>query len=512
MQEEYRKKQEICRAILGETEQILRVVLQSRENPVPIQVAAYAKFDDQFWLLPSELSENIRRIYSMISEANSLIGRTDSAAVFRRNDLWYTNMPTGLTKLQEELRGYEALKLQPAAIPVDEGKRAELVLLLRKMFDGITILAIGRELHEAYCLQFNETGYDKNYKYYDEGLTANGVANSILNDDQLLTFCVTYKDKSRSFWDFSGKYYTYHAKTNELKLQGAWPSFERILEDLLAKHGRATYAVLRAYLELRKDYGIWSACDYNQLAYRAKELSGRGWKQALIGLEVEGVIEKRGSGRRPGERSIAPELIPLVEHVLSKWEKTQQEPSVKKIETIHPLVEAEKMNDTIWDVFICHASEDKASIARPLAEALKAKGLRVWFDEFTLTLGDSLSESIDHGLAKSLFGVVILSPAFFGKKWARKELDGLTAKEVSSGKVILPIWHKVDREYVLEYSPILADKLAVPTGTGLDKVVDEILKAVGKEHEEVSVIPTRHPSLPTESDKKMFDKQVEDLP
>jgi hypothetical protein len=144
-------------------------------------------------------------------------------------------------------------------------------------------------------------------------------------------------------------------------------------------------------------------------------------------------------------------------------------------------LEAEEMTPAIWDVFICHAYEDKTSIARPLAEALKAKGLRVWFDEFTLTLGDSLSESIDQGLAKSLFGVVILSPAFFGKKWARKELDGLTAKEVSSGKVILPIWHQVDREYVLGFSPILADKLAVTTDAGLDKVVDEILKAVSKE-------------------------------
>jgi hypothetical protein len=507
LDEQTRKRQEICRAILGETEQNLRVVLQSKENPVLIPASVYATFEDQFWLLPSELSQSIRKIYFMISEANSLIGRTDSAAVFRRNDLWYTYMPTGLTKLQEEIRGYEALKLQPAARPFDEGKRAELVLLLRKMFDGITTLAIGRELHEAYCLQFNETGHDKDYKYYDEGLAANGVANSILNDEQLLTLCVTYKDKMRSFWDFSGKYYTYLAKTKELKLQGAWPSFERILEDLLTKHGKATYAVLRAYVELRKDYGIWSACDYNQLAYGAKELSGRGWRQALIGLEVEGVIEKRGSGKRPGERSIAPELIPLVQHVLSKWEKTQQEPSIKKSETIHPPPEAEKMIDTIWDVFVCHASEDKDAIARPLAETLRSKGLRVWYDEFTLTLGDSLSQSIDHGLAKSRFGVVILSPAFFKKQWPRKELDGLTAKEISSGKVILPIWHTVTREYVLQYSPILADKLAVSTDKGLEEVVDEILRAVGKARNTFTTTLE-----PTRSDKEMFDRQMADLP
>jgi len=35
-----------------------------------------------------------------------------------------------------------------------------------------------------------------------------------------------------------------------------------------------------------------------------------------------------------------------------------------------------------WDVFISHASEDKEAIARPLADALQEKGLRVWYDDF----------------------------------------------------------------------------------------------------------------------------------
>jgi len=54
-----------------------------------------------------------------------------------------------------------------------------------------------------------------------------------------------------------------------------------------------------------------------------------------------------------------------------------------------------------WDVFICHASEDKEPFVRELAEALRAKGLKVWYDDFTLTIGDSLRRSIDHGLASS---------------------------------------------------------------------------------------------------------------
>jgi hypothetical protein len=59
------------------------------------------------------------------------------------------------------------------------------------------------------------------------------------------------------------------------------------------------------------------------------------------------------------------------------------------------------MTDTPWDVFICHASEDKDSLVQPLARALSLLGLQVWYDEFSLTVGDSLSRSIDRGIAGS---------------------------------------------------------------------------------------------------------------
>lgn len=130
------------------------------------------------------------------------------------------------------------------------------------------------------------------------------------------------------------------------------------------------------------------------------------------------------------------------------------------------------------DVFICHASEDKESFVRSLAEVLKEKGLTVWYDEFSLTVGDSLRRSIDHGLAQARYGIVILSQNFFNKEWPQRELDGLTAKEVKGEKVILPIWHNVSHDEVLSYSPVLADRVGVLTSKGLDHVVDELLKAM----------------------------------
>ena len=139
-----------------------------------------------------------------------------------------------------------------------------------------------------------------------------------------------------------------------------------------------------------------------------------------------------------------------------------------------------------YDIFISHASEDKAEIARPLADHLKRLGLRVWLDEFELTLGDSLRRSIDHGLAGSRFGVVILSPAFFRKEWPNKELDGLVSREDGSEKVILPVWHRVSRDDIVTFSPILADKIAVSTSHGLEHVGSQILHAVTRGASEVT--------------------------
>lgn len=44
----------------------------------------------------------------------------------------------------------------------------------------------------------------------------------------------------------------------------------------------------------------------------------------------------------------------------------------------------------IYDVFISHASEDKTEVVEPLATELIKLGLSVWYDKWSLQLGDSL--------------------------------------------------------------------------------------------------------------------------
>lgn len=136
------------------------------------------------------------------------------------------------------------------------------------------------------------------------------------------------------------------------------------------------------------------------------------------------------------------------------------------------------MTDYKWHLFISHASEDKETFVRPLADELGHRGLRVWYDDQTLTLGDSLRKKIDEGLSQSRYGLVVLSPRFFEKAWPQRELDALVALENNQRKVILPIWHQVDFEDVCRFSPLLADRLAVSTARGLGDVVTKILEAL----------------------------------
>ena len=131
----------------------------------------------------------------------------------------------------------------------------------------------------------------------------------------------------------------------------------------------------------------------------------------------------------------------------------------------------------LYDAFISHASEDKDAFVRPLAQALTHSGLSIWYDEFTLTVGDSLRRKIDEGLRASRYGVVVLSPNFFAKNWPQEELDGLYSREVAGVKVILPVWYNITADEVRACSPLMAGKLAA-TGD-VAKVVNLLRQAMG---------------------------------
>tara|TARA_R110002049_G_scaffold295239_6_gene482455 strand:+ start:3289 stop:4050 length:762 start_codon:yes stop_codon:yes gene_type:complete len=133
------------------------------------------------------------------------------------------------------------------------------------------------------------------------------------------------------------------------------------------------------------------------------------------------------------------------------------------------------------DVFISHASEDKDDFVRPMADALIAQGLNVWYDEMTLRIGDSLRQKIDKGLANSKVGLVVLSPSFIKKGWTNYELDGIVTRAVSGEQVLLPIWHNITKQQVVDFSPSIADKVARSTATHtIEEIAIEIAELLNQ--------------------------------
>lgn len=164
--------------------------------------------------------------------------------------------------------------------------------------------------------------------------------------------------------------------------------------------------------------------------------------------------------------------------------KPIKQPSLKDISSLYLGNYSENAledNDSLkgYDVFISHASEDKDSVARPLANALVGLGLSVWYDEFELKIGDSLRRKIDNGLAHSNFGVVVISKNFISKGWTNYELDGLITRSLTGEQQLLPIWHEITKQEVINYSPSLADKVARNTVTNtIEEIAEEIAELI----------------------------------
>lgn len=141
-----------------------------------------------------------------------------------------------------------------------------------------------------------------------------------------------------------------------------------------------------------------------------------------------------------------------------------------------------------YDVFVSHAWEDKEDFVDEFVEALTALDIKVWYDKRQIKWGDSMRERIDDGLKKSRFGVAVLSPNYIAenKYWTKAELDGLFQLESVNGKTLLPIWHNLTKQQVMNYSPIIANKKAMTTASmTAQEIADELLKLIPQEQEEV---------------------------
>lgn len=142
--------------------------------------------------------------------------------------------------------------------------------------------------------------------------------------------------------------------------------------------------------------------------------------------------------------------------------------------------------------FISHDSRDKDLIARPLSLGLHSRLCFVWFDEFSLKVGDSLRDSIELGIKEAPRCILILTPNFLSNPgWTKKEFNSIFTREmIFNEKIVLPIWFNVTKEDVYNFSPSLADTYALiwPEMNQLSKEVynKEVEKVISKIHTEIT--------------------------
>lgn len=133
-----------------------------------------------------------------------------------------------------------------------------------------------------------------------------------------------------------------------------------------------------------------------------------------------------------------------------------------------------------YDAFISHAVEDKIPIANDLCAKLEAAGLKIWYSGKELGVGDSIDKTIQNGLNRSRYGIVIFSPTYLAKNWTIREFYTLLAKEIEEHKVILPVLYNITLDDLKNKDLLMADRFAVNADKGMDFVAERLVKEIKK--------------------------------
>ena len=230
----------------------------------------------------------------------------------------------------------------------------------------------------------------------------------------------------------------------------------------------------------------------NQISTWQKEESRKASESANIGKKISEKRTKRNDAYKKMQKAQLDEEKKKDKRMKSmqvsyenRVKELTNQLSVKTLipETIHTYVESNEE----YDVFVSHAWEDKEGFVDEFVAELEKLDIKVWYDKQRIKWGDSMRARIDEGLKKSKFGIAVISPDYIadGKYWTKAELDGLFQLESVNGKMLLPIWHNITKQQVMNYSPIVASKLAMTTASmTAEEIAKEMQSLLSEEAEE----------------------------
>ncbi len=115
-----------------------------------------------------------------------------------------------------------------------------------------------------------------------------------------------------------------------------------------------------------------------------------------------------------------------------------------------------------YDVFISHASKDKADLVEELYQSLNKLGVAIFYDKESLEWGDNWKDRILNGTNKAEFAIIVISENFFDREWTERELSEFLNRQNRNGqKLILPILHNITVSQLQGKYPSVADLQAI---------------------------------------------------
>ncbi|MEJ2395279.1 MAG: toll/interleukin-1 receptor domain-containing protein [Candidatus Thiodiazotropha sp.] len=246
---------------------------------------------------------------------------------------------------------------------------------------------------------------------------------------------------------------------NKCNLNGA--RFHRI-KSYLWKNRHSSFVASEIYPEYLAHAHFYN-CDFSNCQFSGNSFEYTDIKRGKIESELELSLSSQG---------INFELVRQPN--ISDWIDWEHESIPRKSDELGVVIhdyEAYWITENRWDVFISYQKAQK-SFASRLADDLKERGLKVWFDSAVLAANDSLLQSINVGLDACPFGVILLSDEYFGRKWTEHELSKLLSKKM------IVILHGIQPEKAISSYPELGDKIMLTSELGLSSLSHIIYETV----------------------------------
>lgn len=226
---------------------------------------------------------------------------------------------------------------------------------------------------------------------------------------------------------------------------------------------RHTSFVGAALVPKKLSHAHFYNCNFLECKFRGDSFDATDIKRGQIGSKLESYLANKGVNFELVRQPNTDDWI--------DWKNVQLPKDSKEFSVIIYDYEAYWITENRWDVFISYQTAQKY-FANSLADEIKMRGLKVWFDSATLAANDSLLQCINAGLNACPFGVVILSEEYFGRKWTEYELKKLLSK-----KMII-ILHKIQPDKVISIYPGLDDKIMLTSELGVKSLSHMISETI----------------------------------